>query len=292
LLHTVASLRPVVDELMAAPFLPGREFTVGVIGARALPVVEIQLTTPLFEYDAKARLGPDRCHCPADIPPRLEAELRDRAVRACLALGLDGRAYGRVDFRCDDASEPMCLEVNACPGMRPASPLALGAVAGGWTYPELVDRIMNFAAPACGSDHRRSRPSEPKIPRRHRLGLGRVLEGTFAASRIRRGRAIRGQFGPGLRPERVPGPFAGRVGDVRSGAAHLLEAPGAHVLPVLLDEGQARVAVGLGQRGVPAGRDVDVRGPQRVLALVVDQDQERALRVLKGIGHGMTPSLW
>lgn len=40
-------------ELLVEPFLPGRELTVAVVGDQVLPVVEIELTTPVFDYTAK-----------------------------------------------------------------------------------------------------------------------------------------------------------------------------------------------------------------------------------------------
>ncbi|KNB54002.1 D-alanine--D-alanine ligase family protein [Streptomyces caatingaensis] len=132
-------------ELLVEPFLPGREFAVAVVGDRALPVVEIELTTPLFDYTAKYQPGAVTEVCPARIPRELAEHLRHLALRAHETLGFAGDAYSRTDFRCDAAGRPMCLEVNACPGLTATSLLPLAAAGAGWTYPELIRRIVDMA---------------------------------------------------------------------------------------------------------------------------------------------------
>src|SRR5690606_36298522 len=97
--------------------------------------------------------------------------------------------------------------------------------------------------------------------------------------------------GRGTRPGARRAPTGGRrPGPARlvlpvPGALHGLdEAAGAQVGPVLLHVLQAGVAGVLAEHGAPAGRDVRERRPQRVLALVVDQDEVAALRVLERVG--------
>ncbi|MEU9122254.1 D-alanine--D-alanine ligase [Streptomyces sp. NPDC048506] len=132
-------------ELLVEPFLPGREFTVAVVGDQALPVVEIELTTPVFDYTAKYQPGAVSEVCPARIPDDLTSRLQELALRAHRALGFGGDAYSRTDFRCDTGGEPMCLEVNALPGMTATSLLPRAAIGAGWTYPDLVQRIIDLA---------------------------------------------------------------------------------------------------------------------------------------------------
>jgi D-alanine-D-alanine ligase len=137
------------ETLLAMPYLPGREFTVGVVGGNPLPVVEIRLYRPLLDYATKARSTPSAFECPAEIPQALARGLARRAVEAHDAVGLGERAYSRVDFRCDDAGQPLCLEVNACPDLRPQSVLGHAMRGAGRTYPDLIERIMDLAvAPA------------------------------------------------------------------------------------------------------------------------------------------------
>ncbi|NLU70362.1 D-alanine--D-alanine ligase [Streptomyces sp. HNM0574] len=135
-------------ELLVEPFLAGREFTVAVVGGEALPVVEIELTTPMFDYAAKYRPGAVGEVCPARVDDRFADRLRESALLAHRALGFGAGAYSRTDFRCDSGGEPWCLEVNALPGLTAGSLLPCAAGGAGWTYPVLVQRLLDLAAPA------------------------------------------------------------------------------------------------------------------------------------------------
>ncbi|MGI5350508.1 D-alanine--D-alanine ligase family protein [Streptomyces sp. CA-250714] len=142
-----AEVRPSDAELLVEPFLPGREFTVAVVGDQVLPVVEIELTTPVWDYAAKYQPGAVSEVCPARIPSDLTAQLQESARHAHLALGFGTDAYSRTDFRCDTAGNPFCLEVNALPGLTATSLLPLAATGAGWTYPDLIQRIVDLSAP-------------------------------------------------------------------------------------------------------------------------------------------------
>ncbi|MFH8409947.1 D-alanine--D-alanine ligase [Streptomyces sp. NPDC018019] len=135
-------------DLLVEPFLPGREFTVGVLGDQALPVVEIELTTPVFDYAAKYQPAAVGEVCPAKIPDGLASRLRELAVRAHRALGFGPGTYSRADFRSDADGAPMCLEVNALPGLTATSLLPLAAAGAGLSYPELAQRIVDLATRA------------------------------------------------------------------------------------------------------------------------------------------------
>ncbi|MGX8903819.1 D-alanine--D-alanine ligase family protein [Streptomyces netropsis] len=132
-------------ELLVEPFLSGREFTVAVVGGRALPVVEIELTTPMFDYTAKYQPGAVSEVCPARVPADFASRLQELALRAHDALGFGPDGYSRTDFRCDADGEPMCLEVNTLPGLTATSLLPLAASGAEWTYPDLIQRIVDLA---------------------------------------------------------------------------------------------------------------------------------------------------
>lgn len=68
-------------DLLVEPFLPGREFTVGVVGDQVLPVVEIELSTPLFDYAAKYQPCAVSEMCPAPIPKEFAPRLQQLALR-------------------------------------------------------------------------------------------------------------------------------------------------------------------------------------------------------------------
>lgn len=141
--------------------LPGREFTVGVVGEpegtglEPLGVGEIVTRTGLFDYHAKYTAGVADEIFPADIPTRLEDRLRELAVETHRALGL--RDFSRVDYRLDAAGKPSVLEANTLPGMTTRSLLPQSAAVMGIGFPALCDRIARLAARR-GEEAHRGRP--------------------------------------------------------------------------------------------------------------------------------------
>jgi D-alanine-D-alanine ligase len=127
------------DEVMIERFVRGREFTVGILEDRALPVGEIIPTGEVFDYESKYQAGGAREVFPADIAKHEAAKLQDYALRAHRVLKLG--AYSRIDFRLDDAGNAWCLEANSLPGMTATSLLPQAAKAAGIAFPELLQRI-------------------------------------------------------------------------------------------------------------------------------------------------------
>ncbi len=109
------------DEVMVEAYIPGREFTVTVLGDRALTVTEI-ITEGWYDYDAKYKEGGSRHVVPADIPADIFEACMNHAVEAHNALGC--RGMSRTDYRWDAASGLdglFLLETNTQPGMTPTS---------------------------------------------------------------------------------------------------------------------------------------------------------------------------
>lgn len=134
------------DEVMLERFVPGREFTVGVLEGVALPVGEIIPPGEVFDYESKYQAGGAREMFPADIPMAESDLLQDYAGRVHRVLKLG--AYSRTDFRRDAAGGFWCLEANSLPGMTATSLLPQAAKAAGMEFPELLDRICRNALKA------------------------------------------------------------------------------------------------------------------------------------------------
>ncbi len=143
-------------------FLPGREFTVGILGngagARVLPVVEICFAAlpagavPVYGYEAKWIWDrPERplpiFECPAAIEPKLAESIASTALAAYHALNC--RDWARIDVRLDAAGLPHVLEVNPLPGVLPDpahnSCLPKAARAAGIDYGDLILRVLDIA---------------------------------------------------------------------------------------------------------------------------------------------------
>jgi D-alanine-D-alanine ligase len=156
-------------------FLPGREFTVGILGRadaklysrhpewyekdgfHRFPVLELDTTrsvTPwVYGLEAKSKdVGADGSpgyFCPADIEPELEKKLKYFAVRAHqLLYTLD---VSRTDIRLDEDGNPRLMEINTLPGLTPDySDLCLQAKAEGIRYEDLVLDILYLGASRWG----------------------------------------------------------------------------------------------------------------------------------------------
>jgi D-alanine-D-alanine ligase len=143
-------------------FLPGREFTVGVLGTspaiEILPVVEIDYrdlpagANPIYSYEAKWIWDtPDKplniFSCPADLSPALKARLEEVIAATCRVLRI--KDWCRIDVRLDEMGEPNIIEVNPLPGVLPNpednSCLPKAARTAGYSYRDLILRVVEEA---------------------------------------------------------------------------------------------------------------------------------------------------
>ena len=127
------------DEVMVEKFVPGREFTVGILDGVALPVGEIFPPGDIFDYQSKYQVGAAREVFPADLPQPESTLVQQYAVRAHRVLKMG--SYSRIDFRRDANGVFWCLEANSLPGMTATSLLPQAAKAAGIGFQELLNRI-------------------------------------------------------------------------------------------------------------------------------------------------------
>ncbi len=130
------------EQVMVESFIPGREFTVAVMGERALAVTEITTDRGFYDYDAKYAPGGSRHVIPAQVDPALYEEMMRVAVCAHRALGC--RGVSRADLRWDGERLYM-LEVNTQPGMTPTSLVPEQAAYAGIPFPQLVAWMVEHA---------------------------------------------------------------------------------------------------------------------------------------------------
>jgi D-alanine-D-alanine ligase len=122
----------------------GGEYTVGIIGDEAMPIIKIEPATEWYDYEAKYNRDDTKYLCPCDLPAAKEAEIRKSALEAFRILG--GRGWGRVDFLMDEDGKHYFLEVNTAPGMTDHSLVPMAARVSGMDYPTLVRRVLELAA--------------------------------------------------------------------------------------------------------------------------------------------------
>jgi D-alanine-D-alanine ligase len=134
------------DQLLAEPFIKGRELTVAVLNDEPLAVTELKPKAGFYDYAAKYTDGLTVHECPANVPDEIARAMMDMAAKAHRLLGCKGAS--RSDFRWDDERGEAglyLLEVNTQPGMTPLSLVPEQAKTRGIAYGELVERLIEEA---------------------------------------------------------------------------------------------------------------------------------------------------
>ena len=127
-------------------FIKGKEITVGILGDRVLPVVEIQFPGALFDYDAKYehKLGETLYLCP---PVSVDEKTQKKAQEAAMsfAKAINFRDLTRIDLMVDEKNNIYILEANNIPGFTSSSLLPKAAAQDGISFPELCGTLVQFA---------------------------------------------------------------------------------------------------------------------------------------------------
>ncbi|MER2081560.1 MAG: D-alanine--D-alanine ligase [Ruminococcus sp.] len=131
------------NEIVVEEYIKGREFSVGLLGGRALPPIEIIPNEGFYDYKTKYQAGAARDVCPADITEEEDRTMREAAVAAYNALHLE--SYARVDFILTESGKAYCLEANTLPGMTPTSLLPQEAKVEGISYADLCQQIIEIS---------------------------------------------------------------------------------------------------------------------------------------------------
>ena len=132
------------DDVLVQRFIPGREFTVGVVDGQVLPIVEIVTAAGWYDYTAKYKVDTTRYVIPAELDADTAARMQKIAMETFEALG--ARGFGRIDFRMTPEGEQFVLELNSIPGFTSHSLLPKAAAVAGIEFSALCDRIMKTAS--------------------------------------------------------------------------------------------------------------------------------------------------
>lgn len=129
--------------VLAEQFIDGPEYTVGILGERALPSIRLETDNEFYDYEAKYLSDETRYFCPSGLTGAEEEELAGLARTAFESLGCS--VWGRVDLMRDRAGRFLLLEVNTSPGMTSHSLVPMAARAAGLELPQLVSRIVELS---------------------------------------------------------------------------------------------------------------------------------------------------
>lgn len=131
------------DEVLVEDYISGSEITVGLLGDRVLPVVDILPAHAFYDFHSKYAPGGSRHVFPSRLSSAVQHKAQEMAAVAFHLLGC--RHVGRVDFIVDERGQPTLLEVNTLPGMTDTSLLPDAARAAGVGFDALVMELLRLA---------------------------------------------------------------------------------------------------------------------------------------------------
>jgi D-alanine--D-alanine ligase len=130
------------SDILVEEYVAGREFAVGTLDGKALPVLEV-LPLETTEDGAGMNLKGKRMpQCPADIPEELTQQLKETAEAVTELLGV--KAYAKMDFIVREDGSFVCLECDSLPQLYPDAHLVLEAKAEGISFEDLCSRILDM----------------------------------------------------------------------------------------------------------------------------------------------------
>ena len=131
------------DNILIEQYVKGREFSVGVVDKKVLPIIEIAPKEGFYDYENKYKPGATVDTCPAQISDDATKRMQSYALKASLALHLP--IYSRIDFLMDADENIFCLEANTLPGMTPTSLLPQEAAVLGRDFASLCEDIIRIS---------------------------------------------------------------------------------------------------------------------------------------------------
>ena len=130
------------EHIIVEKFVKGRELTVGVLGEKALPVVEIVPASGVYDFNAKYEADSTRYIVPAELDKSVYQRVQEDGYKAHSVLGCTG--FSRVDLRLSDEGEVFILEVNTIPGLTERSLLPMAAKKAGLDFSQLCVNMLCF----------------------------------------------------------------------------------------------------------------------------------------------------
>ncbi len=137
---SVEKARKISDKVLIERYIDGREFTVGIINGKVLPVVEIRFKNHLFDYSAKYTESLSEFIAPAELTKPVYKNVRDLSLKVYKVLGCRGAA--RVDLRMDNDYNSYILELNSVPGLTAHSLLPFACKKAGIEFGDLCEEIL------------------------------------------------------------------------------------------------------------------------------------------------------
>jgi len=130
------------NSVLIEEFIGGREITVPILGGKPLPVIEIQPKSGVYDYNSKYTVGESKYVCPAKINSDEYKFVQNCALKIHKILDCD--VYSRVDFKYFN-DKFYFLEINTLPGMTKTSLFPMAAKQHGFSFKNLIDKIVKLS---------------------------------------------------------------------------------------------------------------------------------------------------
>ena len=129
----------ILDNYFIEEFVSGEEYTAPIVNDKVLPIIKIDTTREFYNYQAKYEDDDTKFSFPS-FDLELEKKIKNICLNAFKILGSNG--WGRVDFFLDSTNDIKIIELNSIPGMTSHSLVPMSAKKIGWTYLELIEKIL------------------------------------------------------------------------------------------------------------------------------------------------------
>ena len=139
--RAISANKKISSDFIAEDYIEGLEYTVGILGDSALPVIKLLPPGKFYDFNAKYESDKMQYICPSQLDDSMEDELKKISLNCFKACGCKG--WGRIDIIIDDKGNPWVIELNTVPGMTSHSLVPLAAKQRDIDFENLVLKILD-----------------------------------------------------------------------------------------------------------------------------------------------------
>ena len=139
--RAISANEKISSDFIAEDYIEGLEYTVGILGDSALPVIKLLPPGKFYDFNSKYESDKMQYICPSQLDDSMEYELKKISLNCFKACGCKG--WGRVDIIIDDKGNPWVIELNTVPGMTSHSLVPLAAKQRDIDFENLVLKILD-----------------------------------------------------------------------------------------------------------------------------------------------------
>ena len=139
--RAISANEKISSDFIAEDYIKGLEYTVGILGDIALPVIKLLPPGKFYDFNAKYESDKMQYICPSQLDDSMEDELKKISLNCFKACGCKG--WGRIDIIIDVKGNPWVIELNTVPGMTSHSLVPLAAKQRDIDFENLVLKILD-----------------------------------------------------------------------------------------------------------------------------------------------------